>query len=119
MPLNAAEQAEIDKDIKNYGAGYIYDSPLSGRVRLDPALVTVYPEVKVSRFKRLVRYMSDPGRLVIGFPVAYAVDWLSYGHHVTSGNYWQDYLGWLLAMFTLFWIYEINRWAGGRPKLDR
>jgi hypothetical protein len=79
---------------------------------VNPVNRTVPPPV--TRVKRLVRYMTAPWRAAIGVPVAYAVTWLNYGHHVAQGAFWMTYGAWFAAWFIVFWLYELHVWAGGR-----
>jgi hypothetical protein len=71
-----------------------------------------------TRAKRLVRHMTNPPRLAVGAPVSWAVAWFSYGHHITDSGFATAYGCWLLAMFIIFWLYELHTWAGGKPRLD-
>lgn len=71
-----------------------------------------------TRTKRLVRHMTTPWRLIAGLPVAYATTWLAYQHHVAEGAFWMAYASWLVAIFIVFWLYELHHWAGGRSKLE-
>lgn len=67
-----------------------------------------------TRAKRLVRHMTTPWRLITGLPVAYATTWLAYQHHVAQGAFWMAYAAWIVAMFLVFWLYELHAWSGGR-----
>lgn len=55
-----------------------------------------------------------PWRLITGLPVAYATTWLAYQHHVAQGAFWMAYAAWIVAMFLVFWLYELHAWSGGR-----
>lgn len=65
-------------------------------------------------FRRLVRYMLNPGRVVVGLPVAWALAWIDYGHRVTQDRFWPAYGAWFGGLFIVFWVLEAYRWAGGR-----
>lgn len=67
-----------------------------------------------TRPKRLVKYMTSPGRLVWGLPIAYGVAWLEFHHHVNQGNFWIIYACWIVGTFLAFWLRELHAWAGGR-----
>jgi ABC-type multidrug transport system permease subunit len=82
-------------------------------MRLRDALNQKYPPP--SRSKRLVKYMTTPSRLVFCIPASWAVAWLNYSHHVTEASFWTCYIAYIVAVFILFWLYELHHWAGGRP----
>lgn len=71
-----------------------------------------------SRFKRMIRYVTSPGRLIYGVVVAWTVAWLLDGHHITSGLFWDAYGCWFFAQIIWFWLNELHRWAGGKSKLS-
>jgi len=68
--------------------------------------------------KRLVRYMTAPGRVILGVPVALFLSWLDNGHHRLDqlgwDGFWSAYGCWFVGLFLLFWLYELHAWAGGR-----
>lgn len=65
-------------------------------------------------FKRMVRYLLSPGRVLFGVPVAWVLAWFNNGHRITEGGYWLAYGAWFGGMFLAFWLLEAYRWAGGR-----
>lgn len=75
------------------------------------------PPPRKSRFKRLVKFMTEPGRLVWGVPTAWVVAWLCNSHVVTNDIFFEFYGLWLIGSFLAFWLYELHAWAGGKSKL--
>jgi hypothetical protein len=66
-------------------------------------------------WRRCLKWMTSPWRIVAGIPVAFFLDWLnSSGHHLTEGGFWVAYACWFPATFIIFWLYELHAQAGGR-----
>ena len=81
----------------------------------------VHLEFKVTRVRedttrrRLLRWMTQPARIIAGIPIALFLDWLnSSGHHMTQSQFWFAYVCWFPAIFIVFWLYELHARAGGR-----
>jgi hypothetical protein len=71
-----------------------------------------------TRWRRCLRWMTSPWRIIAGIPIAFFLDWLnSSGHHLTQGGFWEAYISWFPAIFIVFWLFELHAWAGGR-RLD-
>ena len=90
--------------------------------RIERELAEEGIKVKVTltgtRPKRLVKYMTQPARIIAGIPIALFLDWLnSSGHHMTQSQFWFAYVCWFPAIFIVFWLYELHHWAGGK-RLD-
>lgn len=67
-----------------------------------------------SRIRRLIKWMTTPGRLLAGIPAAWIIAWFDYGHRVTFFNWMICYGCWFIALFILFWLYELHAGAGGK-----
>jgi hypothetical protein len=125
-----------DRDLKLFGIAYKYEidgvtywlDPKRLTVyRLDPKRLTVYrsnndsqPAVprKPPWYKRMVKYVLTPSRIVVGIPVAYVVAYVNYDHHVTGDDFWWAYLAWTFASVVCFWLFEAYHWAGGKRLND-
>lgn len=77
------------------------------------------PSPRGTWFKHLLRFMLNPGRLVMGLPTAYVVAWLCNHHTVTDNVFWVFYASWLAGVFTYFCLMSVYAWAGGKPTLKQ
>jgi hypothetical protein len=73
--------------------------------------VSVQP--KPSRGRRLIKYMTQPGRIAIGIPIAWIITFFTH-HQVSESNFWWAYLAWTLGGLIWFFIREIRNWADGQ-----
>jgi hypothetical protein len=70
---------------------------------------------KRSRGRRLVTYMTEPARIIIGFAAAVALDYASNSpHRLTFGEWWLAWAAWLIGQVIVFFLYEARDWARGR-----
>lgn len=68
---------------------------------------------KNTRPKRMVRYMTNPGRVLTGAPVALFTAFATNSWHLSWANWGWAYLLWFPIIFVVFWLGELHRWAGG------
>jgi hypothetical protein len=123
---------DASPDLRIHGIAYRYKDVSGGDHWLDPTRVTVFtnapdggidierrlPPLRVSRARRLIRYMTQPRLIILSLFLAEVLTWVSDHHQVHALAYFITYVAVETGVFLTFWLYELHTWAGGRSKLN-